>query len=451
MSVTVQVSPQLASVTGKDEIVLQTKPHTVGDALDALEAKHPGVRARLMTKGSLREWVKVYVGEQEIFEHLGGLETHLRDGAKIRIVVPGKARVHFAQENRTVEVEPGRTIKDIALEAGIDPNRKYQNFLSCEGLGLFDGCKCWVKPGRADAVNGQSWTERALHDLKGWQRLACQTRVYADVEVWTMPQGDERLREPRPIAPPPPQPKKRERFLESIFRSPAPDDEEGDAETKPAAKKSPTDTKAKVPAGAAPGSVAVDVAAVAEKLAVPAIPDAVDAAVGEQKKELKSERPAAKMAEPGPSEPKPGALDAGGKNEQMPPALDPARPETARVEATAAKEGVATPIVTPVVTPIVEPPAAPVAAPSVRPAVPRSGPPPAVTPTNVVDPPKALADAMPTEGARTALAESTEGAQPSASARPPAAPASPAEITAPPRTSERAPKPSDEGGDPPAG
>jgi ferredoxin len=298
MSVTVHVSSQLVPVVGKDEVVLKEKPRTVGDAIDQLSGKHPELRDRLMTRGEMREWVKIWLDDKEIFEDLAGLDTRLPDGTKLRIEVPGKARVTFVQENRIVEVEPGRTIKEIALELGIDPNRKYQRLISCEGLGIFDGCKCWVRASSKRALNGKSWTERALHDLRGWQRLACQARVFGDVEVWTMPQGDERLREPRPIASPPPQPKKRERYLESIFRTPAADDEEGDAETKPAAKKSPTDTKAKVAAGAAPGAVPVDTKAAAAAVAATAIPAATQATLDAQNAKPKSEPPAA--AKPAP-------------------------------------------------------------------------------------------------------------------------------------------------------
>ena len=375
MSVTVHVSSQLVPIVGKDEVVLQQKPRTVGDAIDELSGKHPELRDRLMTRGEMREWVKIWLEDKEIFEDLAGLDTRVPDGTKLRIEVPGKARVTFVQENRIVEVEPGRTIKEIALELGIDPNRKYQRLISCEGLGIFDGCLCWVKPSSKRAVSGRSWTERALHALHGWQRLACQTRVFGDVEVWTLPQGDERLREPRPIASPPPQPKKRERYLESIFRTPAADDEEGDAETKPAAKKMPTDTKAKVAAGAAPGAVPVDTKAAAAAIAAPAVPDAQQAAVDAQNAKLKSERPASAQAAPGPSEPKSGVVDPGAKNDQMPASLDAARPETARVEETAQAKGVATPIVS------------------------------AITPPKGADEPKAVDDAKPSEGAKTAEAE----------------------------------------------
>jgi hypothetical protein len=195
-------------------------------------------------------------------------------------------KVFFVQESREVEVEPGRTIKDIALELGIDPNRKYQRLISCEGHGIFDGCKCWVKdkgasthvvkkgesvsliaaeygtspyvlaelngmslhdlslePGQTikiPALNGPTFSESMLHDLHGWQRLACQARLMrGEIEVWTLPQGDERLREPRPIAAVPPNPPKRTRFLESRFKSPAPaegEEEKPKKAAKPAGK-----------------------------------------------------------------------------------------------------------------------------------------------------------------------------------------------------------------------
>src|SRR5438445_13364004 len=107
-------------------------------------------------------------------------------------------KVYFVQEHREVDVAAGRTIKEIALEVGIDPNRKYQRLISCEGHGIFDGCKCWVKEKTPGALTPKTIAERILHHLRGWQRLACQARVLGDIEVWTLPQGDERLRQPRP-------------------------------------------------------------------------------------------------------------------------------------------------------------------------------------------------------------------------------------------------------------
>ena len=324
----------------------------------------------------LHQWVRIYIGKQEI-DDLAGLDTRVRDGSELLLELPPQPKVTFVQEHRIVEVAPGKTIKEIALEVGIDPNRKYQRLVSCEGLGIFDGCLCWVKAKEPRAVSKKSWTERSLHDLKGWQRLACQTRVFGDIEVWTMVQGDERLREPRPIAPPPPRPAKRERFLESIFRSPAPDDEEGDAGTKPSTKKNPTDTKAPVPAPVIPPVVPVDEKKIEANLAAPPIPDAQEAKIDEQKAERKIAHPAEIQGEPGPSEPRSGALDAGAKNDQMPPAGDAARPETHRVEAAAQVKGVATPIVS---------------------AIPPKG----------ADEPMAVERAEPSEGAKTALAESTD-------------------------------------------
>lgn len=458
MTVTVHVSQQLQPLTGQDSIVLQGSPGTLDEVIDQLDAKHPGVRARLVDDDGLREWVKVYIGGREAYADLGGLQTRVRPNSELTIDVPSRAKVTFVQEHREVEVEPGRTIKQIALDIGIDPNRKYQRLISCEGLGIFDGCLCWVKAKSKGALNRKTFTERALHDLKGWQRLACQARIFGDVEIWTLPQGDERLREPRPIAPPPPMPLKRERFLESIFRKPAPDEEEGDAGTKPAAKKAPTDTKAPT-AAVIPPAVPVDVDKAVSNMGKPAIPDAVQVAVDEEKTARKAEHPAEVQGEPGPSEPKAGALDAGGKNEQMPAALDPARPETAFVEKAAEAKGESGPesdvaahdaldalaASTPVVVP-----RGPLGAPSERPSVgpserptstgeaPTAGPKASrfkktiagvaspiyvpvegatpralhedgrLPPPKGADEPKAVDDASPSEGERTARAESDQ-------------------------------------------
>ena len=245
-------------------------------------------------KPDLREYAKISIDDANV-GGLAGLDTKLRADTKLRVDIPERVRVNFVQERRIADVEPGRTIRDVALELGIDPNRKYQNFLSCDGTGLFDGCKCWVKEAQADATSPKSFQERILHDLKGSQRLACQTKIYGDLEVWTLPQGDERLREPRPITPPPAQPRKRERFLESRFRSPAPDDEVGEeasADKPIAGKKSPTDTKAPVPAAVIPPVVPVETKgaeAVAASNAVAARGAAAEAGTLETKPTVKVE------------------------------------------------------------------------------------------------------------------------------------------------------------------
>lgn len=58
----------------------------VGQALAALEAGHPGIRARICDDaGNVRRFVNVYVNDEDI-RFLQNLETPLKDGDQLSIV-----------------------------------------------------------------------------------------------------------------------------------------------------------------------------------------------------------------------------------------------------------------------------------------------------------------------------------------------------------------------------
>ncbi|MEK7331713.1 MAG: ubiquitin-like small modifier protein 1 [Candidatus Eisenbacteria bacterium] len=71
---------------GRSRVVLEASPATVGEALEALWALHPGVRDRVVTEqGEVRPHVNLFVGSESI-RFSGGLGTPLADGAEISIV-----------------------------------------------------------------------------------------------------------------------------------------------------------------------------------------------------------------------------------------------------------------------------------------------------------------------------------------------------------------------------
>jgi molybdopterin converting factor small subunit len=71
---------------GRGRLTLATSPATVGEALAALWALHPGVRDRVVTEqGEVRLHVNVFVGSESI-RHTGGLATPLAAGAEISII-----------------------------------------------------------------------------------------------------------------------------------------------------------------------------------------------------------------------------------------------------------------------------------------------------------------------------------------------------------------------------
>ena len=58
---------------------------TVGDVIEDLEKKHPGIRDRLLDEKGVRRFVNIYVGEEDI-RFLDGLKTELKAGDQISIV-----------------------------------------------------------------------------------------------------------------------------------------------------------------------------------------------------------------------------------------------------------------------------------------------------------------------------------------------------------------------------
>jgi hypothetical protein len=104
-------------------------------------------------------------------------------------------KVTFVNEHRTVEVPQGRKLSDIAAELGIAVCRE-----PFHGLAV-GNWTVWIK-GADGAVSPPTFVEKLL-GAKGWRRLANRAQILGDVEVWTQGGLPDRLRSPRPIAPPP--------------------------------------------------------------------------------------------------------------------------------------------------------------------------------------------------------------------------------------------------------
>jgi len=87
MAVTFLIPGALREFTaGKNRVESDARPATVGEALDALWALHPGVRDRVLTeRDEVRQHVNVFVGKESI-RFTGGLATPVPDGAEIWIV-----------------------------------------------------------------------------------------------------------------------------------------------------------------------------------------------------------------------------------------------------------------------------------------------------------------------------------------------------------------------------
>ncbi|MGH3341547.1 MAG: ubiquitin-like small modifier protein 1 [Carbonactinosporaceae bacterium] len=85
MSVTVRIPTILRSYTGG---AAEVSAHggTLAEVLDALEAAHPGIRARVMDdQGRLRRFVNVYVNEDDV-RFTAGLDTPTPEGARVSVI-----------------------------------------------------------------------------------------------------------------------------------------------------------------------------------------------------------------------------------------------------------------------------------------------------------------------------------------------------------------------------
>jgi molybdopterin converting factor small subunit len=85
MSVKVRIPTQLRALAGGAGEV-QVEGSTVGEALKALDAAHPGFAERLFDEsGNLRRFVNVFVGEEDV-RFLEGLATPVQPGLVVSVV-----------------------------------------------------------------------------------------------------------------------------------------------------------------------------------------------------------------------------------------------------------------------------------------------------------------------------------------------------------------------------
>jgi molybdopterin synthase sulfur carrier subunit len=85
MSISIRVPAQLRTLTGgAGEVAVDGS--TVGEALKALDAAHPGFAGRLFDDaGQLRRFVNVFLTDEDV-RFLDGLNTPVADGETLSIV-----------------------------------------------------------------------------------------------------------------------------------------------------------------------------------------------------------------------------------------------------------------------------------------------------------------------------------------------------------------------------
>ena len=84
MSVKVRIHPFLIHFTGGQEMV-EVRGKTVGQCLDSLEARFPGLKSQLFDKrGQLHGYVEIYVNEQTTYPE--ELNYPVNDGDELTIL-----------------------------------------------------------------------------------------------------------------------------------------------------------------------------------------------------------------------------------------------------------------------------------------------------------------------------------------------------------------------------
>jgi sulfur-carrier protein len=80
----IRVPSALRSFTGGASDIDVSAP-TVREALAALDAKHPGIGAKLMDAGKVKPFIRIFVGSDDISE-IGGLDAKVSDRDEISII-----------------------------------------------------------------------------------------------------------------------------------------------------------------------------------------------------------------------------------------------------------------------------------------------------------------------------------------------------------------------------
>jgi MoaD family protein len=94
MAIEVRIPTILRSYTGGAKAV-EGSGDTLADLINDLDAKHPGIRGRLITaEGALHRFVNVYVNDEDV-RFIGGLDAKLNDGDNVTIL-PAVAGGAFA-------------------------------------------------------------------------------------------------------------------------------------------------------------------------------------------------------------------------------------------------------------------------------------------------------------------------------------------------------------------
>ena len=84
MAVSVSIPTILRTHTDGAKTV-EASGSTLAEVIEDLDAKHNGIKARLVTNGSLHRFVNVYVNDEDV-RFAGGLDAAVKDGDTVTIL-----------------------------------------------------------------------------------------------------------------------------------------------------------------------------------------------------------------------------------------------------------------------------------------------------------------------------------------------------------------------------
>ena len=86
MPTQVRIPTPLRKLTGDQEVVEVNSCTTIGQLIDSLETRFPGIKERLCDeKGEVRRFINVYLNDEDI-RFLKNRETSIKEGDEVSIV-----------------------------------------------------------------------------------------------------------------------------------------------------------------------------------------------------------------------------------------------------------------------------------------------------------------------------------------------------------------------------
>lgn len=84
MTVEVKVTATLQKMVGGQRMI-EGEGHTVGEVIDDLERKHPGIKDMVMVDGEIHRFVNIYLNDEDV-RFLEQLNTPLKEGDVLSIL-----------------------------------------------------------------------------------------------------------------------------------------------------------------------------------------------------------------------------------------------------------------------------------------------------------------------------------------------------------------------------